>query len=184
MSKRYRYIMSGKCSPDDQVSDFRLIASNYLCTNRGDSLIRIEIPDDMELEKYRCDTYSTTSDTRLIRDLNPVVLTHVLRSNWVRHEKLTKYWLEGTLEPHEFWYYTDGLKKFPDEVEEDPKPKEIEKEEQITIVSSETRSGVIWLKDLASRIVRQGSEMSEEEIYKTLWMTYMGGTPYVRYNEI
>lgn len=67
---KYRYITSGIVNMTDPVSIFRLIGT----TNMGGSMcaIRIEIPDDMKLEKWDCDPYSTTSDPRTIAELHPV----------------------------------------------------------------------------------------------------------------
>lgn len=49
------------CSLDDKISSFRLIA------NGTDYCVRVEIPDDMVLNKCKCDSYSTTDDNRALR---------------------------------------------------------------------------------------------------------------------
>jgi hypothetical protein len=63
--KQYRYILSGLVSPEDKVSRFRLIAGNMIKSEYvGATAVRIPVPDDMVLEKWRGDCYSTTDDTR------------------------------------------------------------------------------------------------------------------------
>ena len=92
--KRYRYIWCGLCPLDSPVSDYDLMA--YV----GRSAMRIEIPDDMELYKYRGDDCSNTEDERLIKDLNP---HPVIRKNGrlVIRDDLLQY------EPHEWYLYYD-----------------------------------------------------------------------------
>lgn len=67
--KRYRYILSGMISPDETVSCYRLVAATMLRSVSIIEAVRITIPDDMELTKLSCDTYSTTEDPRLLREL-------------------------------------------------------------------------------------------------------------------
>ena len=99
MSKKYRYITSGIVSPDEPVSNFKLIGPSNMTP--GADGIRIEIPDDIELEKLSCDPYSTTGDRRPIRELNPAVMIRI-NNNLVRHKELEKEWLDGKVQPHEF----------------------------------------------------------------------------------
>ena len=104
MGKRYRYITCGLVSPDEHVNKFRLIGSSNLA---GDDGIRIELPDDIKLEKWSCDSYSTTEDERTIRELNPVVMVRI-NNKLVHHKELEKEWLNGKVQPHEFdeWIIT------------------------------------------------------------------------------
>ena len=95
MKKIYRYITCGVIHPTDKVSDFRLIGINQVY---GESdAIRIEIPDDLKLEKWSCDCYSTTEDKRTIADLNPAV---VIRFNGrtKADKELTEMFMNGKLE--------------------------------------------------------------------------------------
>lgn len=114
MSKRYRYITCGTCTPDDNVSDFRLVGPNNLGDQDG---IRIELPSDFELEKWSCDCYSTTNDERKVRDLNPKVMVRV-NNRLTCIENLHNAWLNGEVQPHEFGNYLrehnnlDGWLKF------------------------------------------------------------------------
>ena len=105
MSKQYRYITCGLVSPDDPIGNFRLIGPSNLPP--GDDGIRIELPDDIKLEKESCDSYSTTDDKRLIRELNPAVMVRI-NNKLVRHKELEKEWLDGKVQPHEF---TQWVKK-------------------------------------------------------------------------
>lgn len=69
--KKYRYISNGCAKPSDPISNFRLIGGNQLKSLdcRFNDVIRVEIPDDMVLEKYSCDGYSTTEDVRTLEEL-------------------------------------------------------------------------------------------------------------------
>lgn len=72
----YRYITCGLVSPDDPVSNFRLIAGRNL--NNADCVIRITLPDHVSLRKYACDTYSTCEDQNLlIKDCKPILMVRV-----------------------------------------------------------------------------------------------------------
>lgn len=59
------------------------------------SALRVQIPDDLVLEKWSCDSYSTTRDERTLDELGYDVM--VWNGNrWVKHNEL-----KG-LNPHEF----------------------------------------------------------------------------------
>lgn len=92
--RRYRYILSGKVKPKDKISDFRLISKNT--SPYSTSAIRVFIPDDMELEKWRCDNYSTTSDGRTLEELEYDVLIKV-NGKFIKRNDLKKH------EPHEYY---------------------------------------------------------------------------------
>lgn len=82
---RYRYILCGVVNMDDPVSNYRLIGASAI---HGEcDMIRIEIPDDMELEKWSCDNYSTTSDKRLVKDFNPIMLVKI-NKRWYKKPEL------------------------------------------------------------------------------------------------
>ena len=100
MRKHYRYVCCGVCGPTEPVSHFRLIGG----TNVGheSSVVRIEIPDDMKLEKW--DLYSTTNDERLLKELNPRVMVRV-NNKLTYFEGLQKDWLDNKVQPHEFHTY-------------------------------------------------------------------------------
>jgi len=76
---RYRYITNGSCKPTDPICDFRLISHREIGKKTcvaGETLYRVCIPDDLHLEKYSCDSYSTTNDKRTIRELGyDIVMT-------------------------------------------------------------------------------------------------------------
>lgn len=74
--KKYRYILSGGVRMGDRVRDYRLIGGR----NAGHAASMMRIPvDDIELTKYSCDCYSTTRDTRTLRELGAELL---IRINW------------------------------------------------------------------------------------------------------
>lgn len=89
---RTRYILNGGAKATDKICDYGLIGAvniKSFC-----SALRVNIPDDLELEKWSCDDYSTTSDTRTIGELGYDVMV-----------KINKRWramneLKG-VEPHE-----------------------------------------------------------------------------------
>lgn len=91
--RRYRYILSGAVEPKDKISDFRLISKNPLLYSN--SAIRVFIPDDMELEKWRCDDYSTTSDGRTLEELEYDVVIKV-NGKFIKRNDLKKH------APHEY----------------------------------------------------------------------------------
>jgi hypothetical protein len=91
-------------SPDEPISNFKLISPNDMTP--GADGIRIEIPDDIELEKLSCDPYSTTNDERPIKELNPAIMIRI-NNNLVRHKELEKEWLDGKVQPHEFSYWVE-----------------------------------------------------------------------------
>lgn len=75
---RYRYITCGLVAPDDHVAQFRLIAGRNL--DNADSVIRITLPDNVNLRKYSCDTYSTCEDQNLlIKDCKPILMVRINR---------------------------------------------------------------------------------------------------------
>lgn len=83
--KRYRYILCGVVSEEDKISDFRLIAANNVKPNYNNfSAIKVEIPEDMKLEKWSCDPYSTTYDNRKIGELPyDVVIWDMKKQKWI-----------------------------------------------------------------------------------------------------
>ncbi len=102
IGKRYRYITCGTCSPTDPVSNYRLISGTSMA-HMSDG-VRIEIPEDMKLEKWSYDCYSTTDDKRLIKNLNPKVMIRI-NMTLTHFEDLQEAWLNGEVEPHEFEDY-------------------------------------------------------------------------------
>lgn len=82
---RYRYITNSSCTPDSPISNFRLashVEISRLTLYAGRVFYRVEIPADMKLEKYSCDNYSTTDDSRKIRDLNYVRIIVTWNGHW------------------------------------------------------------------------------------------------------
>ena len=64
----------------------------------GLSCIRIEVPNDIKLSKHRYDSYSTTEDRRLIKDLKPCAMVY-RNKKWIVMNELLKYPI------HEWWQY-------------------------------------------------------------------------------
>jgi len=70
--KKYRYVLSGGVKLTDPVNHYRLVAGNNIKPSYwGVTAIRINV-EGMELEKWSCDSYSTTDDKRLLQELEPV----------------------------------------------------------------------------------------------------------------
>lgn len=86
--RRYRYILAHDVLLTDPVSDFMLDSAvsmkpcRYLWT-----AMRITIPDDMELEKLRFNSYSTTEDERTIQELNPMPMV-MFNGKWKQQPAL------------------------------------------------------------------------------------------------
>ena len=97
---KYRYITTGLASPDDRLSDFSLISGREM--GGFSDFIRIEVPDDIKLEKWSCDPYSTTDSDTLLKDLNPKVAVR-FNGKIKTDEELTDLWLKGKIEPHQFY---------------------------------------------------------------------------------
>lgn len=88
MKQKHRYILSGLCEGTDKISDFRLISVNYV-RNSTDHAVRVNIPDDLVLEKYSCDSYSTTSDKRKLDELGwDIVVWERRKNKWIVHNEL------------------------------------------------------------------------------------------------
>jgi len=69
--KKYRYVLSGGVKLTDPVNHYRLVAGNNIKPSYwGATAIRINA-EGMELEKWSCDSYSTTEDKRLLQELEP-----------------------------------------------------------------------------------------------------------------
>lgn len=83
---RYRYITCGAVKATDKISKFRLVCNRQI----KDDAIRVHIPDDLILEKYSCDNYSTTEDNRTIEDLGYDVVCK-LDGKWIVMNELKSY---------------------------------------------------------------------------------------------
>lgn len=97
MGKRYRYITCGLVNPDDHISNYRLVGANQISGDNGTRFqaIRFEVPSDMVLEKWSCDNYSTTKDTRTLNMLGYDILVK-FNGKWKICNELKDY------QPHEF----------------------------------------------------------------------------------
>lgn len=85
---RYRYIKAS-CTPTDKICKFRLLSHriiNTLTHYPGDKIFRVYIPDDLKLEKYSCDIYATTEDTRTIEELG----YDIIITMWNGKQKIVK----------------------------------------------------------------------------------------------
>lgn len=96
-NNRYRYITSGLVDVSKPLSSYRLVGGvNLNPIGHFDTVIRVRIPDDIKLEKYSCDNYSTTSDKRTIKELGyDIMAYYVDKERWVIHNEL-----DG-MQPHE-----------------------------------------------------------------------------------
>ena len=90
---KHRYIFCGVVHGTDKISDFRLISS---CT--WDPLgycVRVNIPDDLKLNHFNGDCYSTTNDERTLDELGWDCIFYFNRK-WRKFNALKEY------EPHEW----------------------------------------------------------------------------------
>lgn len=88
MRKRYRYISCGTAKNTDKISDFRLISGNQLKQTDGrlSSVIRVQIPSNMVLTKYSCDSYSTTDNTRTLEELGCDIMVRINGNFVIRND--------------------------------------------------------------------------------------------------
>lgn len=93
--RRFRYILCGLVDFDGPISDYRLIGGN----NLGDaaSCIRFKLPELFHMEKYSCDSYSTTDDKRTLNQIGYDVLVKI-NGRWVVRNDL-----KGT-QPHKIYH--------------------------------------------------------------------------------
>ena len=71
MKKRYRYITCGRMDIKDPISKYRLISNRIvgkLDRYAGWHCYRVWLPEDLILEKWSCDEYATTNDTRTLEE--------------------------------------------------------------------------------------------------------------------
>jgi len=87
--KRYRYILNGCVLGVDKICKYRLIASNNIKPSyNGKSALRVEIPCDLNLEKWSCDSYSTTEDERTIDELGyDILIWNESKRKWFKHNE-------------------------------------------------------------------------------------------------
>lgn len=102
---KYRYITCGTCRSIDKLSSFRLVGS--FKEFRPSSAIRVTIPDNIKLDRYPYDGYSTTQSNIQIKDLNPIVIVRY-NSRMIPNVELTKKWLNGEVEPCNFHQWMRG----------------------------------------------------------------------------
>lgn len=76
MGTKYRYITNGAAKPSDMICHYRLIGGRNMLS--AQSCIRVKV-NDVELEKWSCDPYSTTEDKRTLEKLGCDIM---VRINW------------------------------------------------------------------------------------------------------
>jgi hypothetical protein len=77
---RTRYIVCGLTEGNVPINRYRLIAGNRLGSK--DIAIRVRLPSDLVLDKYSCDSYSTTKDIRTLNELGYDVIVRI-NGRWV-----------------------------------------------------------------------------------------------------
>lgn len=88
--KEYRYVLCGTALGSEKINTFRLIAGNMIKPDySGESALRVNIPDDLVLEKLSCDSYSTTQDERTLEELGyDVLIWDKDKKKWIKHNEL------------------------------------------------------------------------------------------------
>lgn len=88
MSKKYRYITNGSVTRESRICDFRLIGGNQLKSGDGRSstAVRVQMPNNLKLEKWSCDNYSTTEDERTIDELGYDIVVRINGKLVVRND--------------------------------------------------------------------------------------------------
>lgn len=88
MRQKYRYILCGLVEGTDEINKFRLLSVG-IAGQYGSKAIRVNIPDDLLLNKCSCDSYSTTFDNRTLDELGwDVVVWERRKYKWVVHNEL------------------------------------------------------------------------------------------------
>ena len=89
MRKKYRYIGSGTAIGSDSIRNFRLVASNMIKPSySGKAVIRVNIPNDLKLDKSPCDPYSTTYDIRTLEELGyDILVWNKKKGRWIIHNE-------------------------------------------------------------------------------------------------
>lgn len=87
--KRYRYVLCGTALGTDKISSFRLVAANNIKPSyNGESALRVNIPDDLNLEKLSCDSYSTTDDKRTLDELGyDIIIWNSKEKRWIKRNE-------------------------------------------------------------------------------------------------
>ncbi|MEC2463390.1 hypothetical protein P9X10_00565 [Bacillus cereus] len=89
MRNKYRYILNGITLGTDPIGRFRLIAGNNIKPSYdGYIAIRVNIPENLKLEKWSCDPYSTTEDERTLEELGyDVLIWYEKERKWKVHNE-------------------------------------------------------------------------------------------------
>lgn len=85
---RVRYITAGIANRNDPVSDFKLAAVGMI--SKTLIAIKVIIPNDMDLKKYRGDSFATTKDKRTLNALGAVPVVRI-DGKWVEMPQLWDY---------------------------------------------------------------------------------------------
>lgn len=85
---RHRYIFCGLVHPTDPISNFRLITSITKYSMGG--VIRVNIPDDLQIHHFPYDGYSTTDDKRTLEELGYDCYI-CLNGRWRKFNELKEY---------------------------------------------------------------------------------------------
>lgn len=85
---KHRYIFTGLAEGYEPISNFRLIArcTKYNCGQ----FIRVNIPDNLKLDHYPGDSYSTTEDKRTLNQLG-YDCYFLFKGQWRKFNELKKY---------------------------------------------------------------------------------------------
>lgn len=106
---RYRYILGGSMATD-MINAYRL--DSHCQLNGFHIAVRVEIPDDMKLEHWSCDSYSTTDACVPICNLNPVIVCR-MNGRWqvndeftgmYRHDGISSWDIDGMLSKKGYTY--------------------------------------------------------------------------------
>ena len=100
--KRYRYITTKAVTPHTPLYNINLIGAHNVNNSNDSVVIRIEIPNSVQLHKNHEDDFSTTSDDTEIKDLNHVVLIYC-HNHLRKNRKLTEMWLSYKITADEFY---------------------------------------------------------------------------------
>lgn len=75
--KQYRYILTGYADFDSPICNYKMVSQNHFPDDTNNPItqaIRFLLPDNLKLKKVKGAFYSTTKDSRSLRDINAKIV--------------------------------------------------------------------------------------------------------------
>lgn len=78
--KSYRYILTGTADIDSPICNYKMVSQNHFPTNQEypiSQAIRFLVPKDMSIQQNRGLSYSTTTDTRTLKEIEAKIVVKI-----------------------------------------------------------------------------------------------------------